>query len=120
MATGGERFDLGRRLFFDPDGDHVQARLPRGFERQHRKAAIARDHSYLHLMNPRADLRMNSSSSSSAGVDGTASRMRSIACEALSFARVTRRNALCRASIVAVETPRRSRPVLFSANTFTL
>src|SRR6185312_9698177 len=116
-----ELLDLGRRLFFDANRDDIHPGLARRFESQYRKAAVARDHAetLAHLMNPRSDVRMNSSSSSSSGVIDTSSRIRSTACVVFSCDRVIRRNALCNASIVSAANPRRSNPLAFAAYTFT-
>ena len=48
VAARGQRFDFGRRFFLDRDGDHFHARLARRFQREHREASVAGDHSQGH------------------------------------------------------------------------
>ena len=60
---------------------------------------------------------MNSISSSTSAHGGTSARMRSMACEVLSCARVSRRKAVCSDSMPAFSKPRRSRPMLLAPKT---
>jgi hypothetical protein len=62
------------------------------------------------LMTPRWEAAMKSSSSSTSAHGSSSARMRSTACDVLSCARVSSRNAVCSFSTAPVSNPRRSRP----------
>ena len=60
---------------------------------------------------------MNASNSSTSAQGGTSARIRSMAWEVFSCARVSSRKAVCSASIAALSKPRRARPMLLAPNT---
>src|SRR6266849_6441995 len=118
VAARGQRLDLDRCLLFDPDSDHFESGFTCRLQGEHREATIAGDKSVDHLMNPRLEARMKSSSSPTSGDAPTSAAIRSTACVVLRPERVSTRNALCRASMVSAAKPRRLRPTAFSPYTF--
>src|SRR5271166_211570 len=116
MTPRGQRLDLRRCLLLDADGYDFQAGFPRCFEREHREAAATGDQSVRHvyLMKPRSEVRMNSSSSVTSDTGSTSAAIRSRACDVLRPERVSKRNALCSASMFAAGKFRRLRPVAFA------